>query len=160
MTVSTSPATPGSTTTAPPATGLAADIKKVLADMGSDIEGATSSIVSLVGNVETSAPASAMSSFIGTVLKSGRGGAVLAILASAVASVILGPVWAAWAMVAVAALILTSASAVSMFTGSTKGEPGWALILLAVAAAALGAAGLWVFDNVTVAMLSGFITKL
>lgn len=68
MTMSTSPATPGSTTTAAPATGLAADIKKVLADMGSDIEGATSSIVSLV---TPSATPPAAGSFMAAVDASG-----------------------------------------------------------------------------------------
>lgn len=136
------------------------EIKNILGGGVTDVEAATSKIMALLDKGETSAPVSAFKSFVGNVLKSGRGGAALGMLGSMGASLFLGQSWMLYAAAAIVGLAVTAPTATSFYTSNTKGEPMWALGLMAVLAAVVGGAALWAVDHVTMAMVTGFVSKL
>lgn len=154
MTATVTAVTPGLTAAPVAAASLRSDLLKILADGSLDAETAVANVKVAVTSIEASAPISAVTSFVGTALKSGRGGACLALVGAGAVAAFLGPMAPFYMLAVVAVLVATSSGAVAMLTGTTKGEPGWAIFLAAIVVAFAGGALLWAIQNGAFAVLA------
>lgn len=147
-------------TTPTPSVDLETQIKNILSTGLTDAEGATAKIMALLKEGEASPQMGALKSFIGNLLKSGRGGASLGVLGSMGASMFLGQSWMWYAIAAIAAMAVTAPTSTSFYKLTTKGEPMWLLGLMTAGAALAGGAALWAFDHVNAALVANLLSKL
>lgn len=151
------PVTPGSPQAIVVAAGVVADVQKAISDAGGDVETAVTNLKAMFAKAEGSNEANAFKSFVGSLWKSGRGGACLA-LVGAIAASFFAKSFALETMIGVlAALVATAPNVTGFFSRSTKGEPVWVLVLALIAVALVGAGGLYIVQDGGLALVKSFI---